>query len=79
MKLVNIHETKTHLSHLLEEVAQGEDIIICKAGHPIARLVAYQNLPKERIPGYWQGKVEIAEDFDVLPSSVLAAFKGKSE
>jgi len=79
MKLVNIHEAKTHLSHLLEEVMQGEEIIICKAGHPMARLVAYQKVSKERIPGFWQGRVEIAEDFDVLPSSVLTAFKGESE
>ncbi len=79
MKHVNIHETKTHLSHLLEEVMQGEEVVICKAGHPIARLIAYHSSPKERTPGFWQGKVKIFADFDELPSSVIAAFKGESE
>jgi prevent-host-death family protein len=63
-KQVNIHEAKTHLSRLLEEVAQGEEIIIGKAGKPIAKLVPYQPTREPRKPGAWKGKVWLADDWD---------------
>lgn len=61
---VNIHEAKTHLSKLLQRVLNGEQIIIAKAGHPIAILSPYGDLPEHRIPGNDAGRVIIAPDFD---------------
>ena len=48
---VNIHEAKTHLSRLLERVAMGEEVIIAKAGTPIAKLVPVKKTPKKRSSG----------------------------
>ena len=78
MQTVNIHEAKTHLSRLVEEAAAGDEIVIAKAGKPIARLVPYEpEEPAERVPGIWRGKVKIAKDFDVLYGEVAAAFRGE--
>lgn len=63
-KLVNVHEAKTHLSRLLEEVAQGEEIVIGKAGKPVARLVPYVPKREPRKPGGWAGKLWLADDWD---------------
>ena len=63
-KLVNVHEAKTHLSRLLEEVAQGEEIVIGKAGKPVARLVPYTPKRGRRKPGGWKGKLRLADDWD---------------
>ncbi len=75
--LFNVHDAKTHLSRLLERVAQGEEIVIGKAGKPVARLVPYQEASGPRSPGAWQGRVRIAPDFDELPPEVAAAFRGE--
>lgn len=61
---VNIHEAKTHLSKLLERVMNGEEIVIAKAGKPVARLIPFADQPSPRIPGNDAGKVIIASDFD---------------
>lgn len=61
---VNIHEAKTNLSRLLEQVRNGEDVVIAKAGKPVARLVAIRERPARRIPGMDKGKVIIHPDFD---------------
>lgn len=61
---VNIHEAKTHLSKLLQRVMNGEEIIIAKAGKPVARLLPYQPEPAPRTPGNDSGKVVIGADFD---------------
>lgn len=74
--LVNIHEAKTHLSRLVERAAAGEEIIIGKAGRPIARLVPYAEQPHPRQPGRWKGRVTIAADFDATPDAVIAGFEG---
>lgn len=79
MHIVNIHEAKTHLSRLLEEVAAGEEVIIARAGKPAARLIAYQETTKTRTPGSWRGQVVIAEDFDILPENILQGFSGGNE
>ncbi len=73
-KTVNIHEAKTHLSKLVQEAASGEEIVIAKAGHPMAKLVAYERRAKRRKPGAWKGKVWIAPDFDELPPDIAEAF-----
>lgn len=73
---VNIHEAKTHLSKLLARVKEGEEIVIAKAGKPIARLVPVVERPTKRVPGSAQGLVNIAPDFDApLPESILEEFE----
>lgn len=64
MTTVNIHEAKTHLSKLLRRVMNGEEIIIAKAGKPVAVLSPYQKPPEARQPGNDQGLVVIHENFD---------------
>jgi len=76
--LINVHEAKTHLSGLLERVAQGEEIVIGKAGKPVAKLVSYRESHGPRAPGGWRGRVRIAPDFDELPPEIAAAFRGES-
>ena len=65
MLVVNVHEAKTRLSKLLEQVRSGEDVVIAKAGIPIARLVPYVP-PKRKLipPGAMKGEIWIADDFD---------------
>ena len=75
-KTVNVHEAKTHLSRLLEEVRQGEEVVIAKAGKPVARLVAVSEEPKRRQPGSAKGQIWVAEDFDApLPEDLQVFFE----
>ncbi len=68
---VNIHEAKTHLSRLLERVALGEEVIIAKAGKPVARLVAIEGHKTKRPLGLAKGQIVIADDFDApLPADI---------
>jgi prevent-host-death family protein len=68
---VNVHVAKTQLSHLLERVARGEEIIIAKAGKPVARLVPLA--PVERPLGFVRASID-ASFFDPLPEAELAAW-----
>jgi prevent-host-death family protein len=77
MQITNIHEAKTNFSKLVERVAAGEEIIIGRAGKPVARLVPYKPSSPKRKPGSWKGKVWISPDFDRLPAELQAAFEGK--
>lgn len=78
MQTINIHEAKTHLSRLLEQVAGGEEIIIAKAGKAIARLVPLDAPPKKRQPGLLKGKLDVPDDFDApLTEDGLALFEGR--
>jgi prevent-host-death family protein len=72
--VVNIGEAKTRLSRLVERAAAGEEIVIAKAGKPMAKLVPYKAPPKRRIPGAWKGKVWLSPDFDELPPEIYEAF-----
>jgi prevent-host-death family protein len=74
---VNVYEAKTHLSQLLDRAAAGEEIVIARAGRPIARLVALAGSSARRVPGGWRGKVTVAADFDELPDELEAAFRGE--
>lgn len=75
---VNVHNAKTHLSQLLNRVLAGEEIIIARAGKPVARLVAITPVLTQRTPGSAKGQVWIASDFDApLPEEILDAFEGK--
>lgn len=72
----NVHDAKTHLSKLLERTADGEEIIIARAGVPVARLVPIVAPAAERPLGTERGVVLIAEDFDApLPPDLLDAFE----
>ncbi len=77
-KIVNLYEAKTHLSELVERAADGEEIVIAKAGRPRARLVPLGHAAARRKPGFWKGRLVIGPDFDApLPEDILAAFEGK--
>ena len=71
--MVNVHKAKTELSRLLEAVEAGEEVVIARAGRPVARLTA---LPADaRTPGCLAGRINIAADFDdPLPSGLLRGF-----
>lgn len=75
--IVNIHEAKTHFSRLVARAAEGEEVIIGKAGKPVAKLIAYRENTGSRVPGGWEGKLWIAEDFDELPDEIAAGFTGE--
>jgi prevent-host-death family protein len=78
MRVVNIHAAKTHLSRLVKEVAAGEEIVIAKAGQPVARLLPFEPRREPREPGLLKGKIWVAEDFDdPLPEEIMAAFRGE--
>ena len=73
-RTVNVHEAKTHLSRLLEEVRQGEEVVIAKAGKPVARLIAVTERRKRRQPGSAKGQIWIVEDFDTPPPGDIQTF-----
>ncbi len=76
MKVVNVHEAKTHLSRLLERVDAGEEIVIARNGKPVARLVAVSAAPRR--PGRLKGRLRIGADFDApLPEGIAAASRGE--
>jgi prevent-host-death family protein len=80
MTQVNIHEAKTNLSQLLSRAILGEDIIIAKAGKPIARLVPVEKPVQDRILGQDEGLFTVPEDFnDSLPEDILSAFEGNAD
>jgi prevent-host-death family protein len=72
---VNIHEAKTHLSRLVERVEGGDEVVIARAGRPVARLVPFRARSKPRAPGLWRGQVRLAPDFDRTPDDILDAFE----
>ncbi|MEK7270739.1 MAG: type II toxin-antitoxin system Phd/YefM family antitoxin [Planctomycetota bacterium] len=73
---VNIHQAKTHFSKLLRKVQRGQEIVIAKAGKPLARLVPMEGAGGPRIEGQDRGKVWIADDFDApLPDDEAALFE----
>ncbi len=77
MKLANIHEAENNLSQLIEYALQGEEVIISQAGKPLVKLVRYFPASTPRTPGFWAGKVKMADDFDVTPNEIINAFLGE--
>jgi prevent-host-death family protein len=76
VQTVNLHAAKTHFSRLVDAAAAGEEIIIAKAGKPVAKLVPLEDRPKRRL-GVLKGQAAIPADFDApLPTEVLDAFEG---
>jgi prevent-host-death family protein len=78
MRHVNVHEAKTQLSRLLEEVEAGERVVIARSGEPVAVLVPYRVAVRKRRLGLFAGQVQVREDFDQLPADIAAAFEGES-
>jgi prevent-host-death family protein len=77
-RILNLYEAKTHLSALVDQAAAGREVIIAKAGRPMAKLVPLRQ-PAGRIPGRAKGKIWMAADFDApLPQALLDAFEGKA-
>ncbi|MDE0224130.1 MAG: type II toxin-antitoxin system prevent-host-death family antitoxin [Gammaproteobacteria bacterium] len=75
MTEVNIHEAKTQLSRLLRQVSAGEEIVIARAGKPVAKLIPVDGEPK-RVFGLDKGLFEVPDDFDdPLPDDLLAEFE----
>ncbi len=78
MPIVNIYEAKTRLSQLVDRAASGEDIVIGRAGKPVAKLTRLGGDKREVRFGVLKGKLKIARDFDApLPADVQAAFEGR--
>ena len=77
MQTVNIHAAKTHLSRLIDQAAAGEEMIIAKAGVPMAKLVPLDRPRAKRVLGLLAGKLQVPDDFDApLPEEVLRSFEG---
>ena len=73
--IINIHQAKTHLSRIIEEVAAGKEVIIGKGGRPMARLVPLAPPVKPKKLGTLKSKIRIPANFnDPLPAGMLAAF-----
>lgn len=79
MKIVNIQEAKTHLSRLVEEVAQGEEVVIAKAGKPMVRLVPVSSLAGPRPLGLLAGQVRETEGWWTPDPELEALFYGEDE
>ncbi len=78
-EIVNLYQAKTHLSDLVDRAAKGEEIVIAKAGVPVARLMPLAGLGVGRTPGGWEGLVSIAPDFDApLPADLEARFTAEA-
>jgi prevent-host-death family protein len=74
LRTVNIHEAKTHLSRLIDEVGEGREIVIARAGKPVARLVPVRRAARRTL-GALAGRFEVPADFDApLPDEVIDAF-----
>ncbi|MCD4755199.1 MAG: type II toxin-antitoxin system prevent-host-death family antitoxin [Deltaproteobacteria bacterium] len=74
MLITNISKAKAELSALIVKVMAGQEVIIGKAGKPVAKLVRYERSEKPRRAGALRGKIKIADDFDKLPSDIAEAF-----
>lgn len=78
MRQVNIHEAKTHLSRLVEDAEAGEEIIIARAGKPVARLTGLVSATSRRPLGLLKGKIAVPDDFDApLPDDIINAFEAE--
>ena len=76
MATVNIHDAKTHLSRLIEQAAQGEQVIIAKAGKPLVKLTALEAPTRPRRLGFLKGQIAVTEDFDTMGAEEIARLFG---
>jgi prevent-host-death family protein len=76
--VVNIHEAKTNLSRIVDEVAAGAEVIIAKAGKPMARLCPFEAPVQPKKLGLLKGKVKVPADFNApLDEETLGLFEGR--
>ncbi|GDX77732.1 hypothetical protein LBMAG41_28120 [Cyanobium sp.] len=76
MVMVNVHQAKTHLSQLLQEVEQGQEVVIARSGVPIARLVAWQAPAQATAaPGAMRGQIQLSDDFDAPLDGLFEALQ----
>ena len=73
MSTVNIHEAKTHLSRFVDKAAAGEEIIIARAGKPVARLVALAEKGSPRVLGLGKGRFHLPDNFDAMSSEEITS------
>lgn len=77
-KVINIHEAKTHLSKIVDEVAAGAEVIIAKAGKPMARLSPISAPTQPKKLGLLKGKIKVPDDFNApLDDEAIAEFEGR--
>jgi prevent-host-death family protein len=80
MKALNVHEAKTGFSRLLARVERGEEIVISRAGKPVAKLIAFDPMAGAPTLGADKGSFAVPEDFDApLPEELLAEFEGRAK
>jgi len=81
MQITNISDAKASLSKLIEQVLRGEEVVIGKAGKPVAKLVPFDlnSEPRQLGIGQWKGKIWMADDFDELSEEILQLFTGEVE
>jgi len=77
MITTNIYQAKTNLSKLIEQVINGKEIIIAKAGKPVAKLVSYKKKLKPRKPGLLKGKIFVSDDFNDEDEEINKLFYGE--
>ncbi|MFI8005625.1 type II toxin-antitoxin system prevent-host-death family antitoxin [Streptomyces sp. NBC_01341] len=70
----NVHEAKTHFSRILQQVETGEEVIISRAGEPIAKVVPLHPKVRRTGRGSLRGRIHIPDDFDDLPDDIAEAF-----
>jgi prevent-host-death family protein len=75
--VINIHEAKTHLSRIVDEVAAGAEVIIAKAGKPMVRLTPIVGKPRRKKLGLLKGKIKVPDDFNAPLDEVIADFEGR--
>ncbi len=76
MLIINIHQAKTNLSKLIEKALGGEEVVIARAGKPVAKLSAYNHKPKPRKFGVLKGKIWVSPDFDEEDKEINKLFYG---
>lgn len=76
MQIINIHQAKTNLSRLINDLSQKSEIIIGKAGKPVAKLVPYKSEKKKRKPGALKGKIYVPDNFDDEDEEINKFFYG---
>ena len=77
MKTVDVNEVQTNFSYWLDCAVRGEEIAVTREGTMVVKLVGCQELSGARVPGYWAGQVQMADDFDELPEDIARAFEGE--
>ncbi|HME26621.1 MAG TPA: type II toxin-antitoxin system prevent-host-death family antitoxin [Acetobacteraceae bacterium] len=81
MRIVNIHEAKTHLSRLVEQAAKGESFVIAKAGRPLVKVTALDAPSSGQIRrlGFMAGQITVPDDFDRMGSAEIALLFGDDD